>query len=118
MPLTRNSSCTRISTSPREGRGEVKKMRLYPERSYSKARRQRSLAPLFAGRGLEGCLRKFGGCDRRKVRKGYCSSEQSAPPPELSLISAGSSVQLNFVTFSIIEPAAPSAVIPAEASVA
>ena len=45
-------------------------------------------------------------------------NEQSAPPPELSLITVGSSVQVSFVTVWIIEPAAPSAITPAAANVA
>src|SRR6185295_18538511 len=46
------------------------------------------------------------------------SNEQLAPPPAFCLISAGSSVQLSFERLSSTDPAAPSAAMPAMASVA
>lgn len=54
------------------------------------------------------------------VRPAYfaVSNEQSAPPPDFRLISLGSTVQLSLEMFSKFEPAAPSGVTPAVASVA
>src|ERR1700751_901909 len=46
------------------------------------------------------------------------SNEHSAPPPALSLMTCGSSVQLSLETLSKIEPAAPSEGMPAIAAVA
>src|SRR6516162_2668762 len=46
------------------------------------------------------------------------SNVQSAPPPAFCLISLGTTVHTRFLTFSLIEPAAPSEVTPVAASVA
>ena len=58
--------------------------------------------------------------EARKLAARYFSAshQQSAPLPSFCLILPRSSVQLSFEMFSIIEPAAPSAVTPADASVA
>src|SRR5207253_7598307 len=55
---------------------------------------------------------------RRKKIQFPVSNEQLAPPPAFCPISAGSSVQLSFERLSNTDPAAPSAGMPAMASVA